>query len=121
MSSIITKIKATFLLDVEAKPKGRDSGHYAIKIFVENPPEDAYAVTYRLHETYYDPVREVYNREDGFAEVLTSYGDYEIQARIRTKSFPIELNRSLYDALEESHRNDRDASIVKALNDIHDN
>jgi len=82
------------------------------------PPHDAYAVTYRLHPTYYDPIRESITRADGFAEEITSYGNYVITARIRTKSFAVELRRSLYDALHDTHGNDTEPSIIDALKDI---
>jgi len=114
-------LKAKFILDAQGKPKGRASGDYQIKLFVENVPSDAYAVTYRLDESYYDPAREAINRVDDFAEEITSYGNYLIIARIRAKSSPKEIRRSLYDALMDFHRGNDDPSIMKALKDIAEN
>ena len=114
-------IRASFLLDDAGKPRGRSSGNYEIKISIDGYPRDAYAVTYRLDDTYYDPVREVHTIDDGFAETVTSYGNYPITARIRTTSYPVRLRRTLYDALKETHENDDEPSILRALKDIRDN
>jgi len=117
-------IHAKFILDDNDKPRVRGAGQYGIELFVKNAPSDAYAVTYRLHPTYYDPVREARERdqpvdkERAFVEEITSYGNFDVLARVRTRSFPVTLQRSLYDALVESHGNSPDPAIKQALDDI---
>jgi hypothetical protein len=118
MSEAKSNLKASFVLDSNGKPIGRSTGNYEIKVSVDNAPEDAYATTYRLHDSYYDPIREAYSKEDGFTQDITSYGDYIITARIRTKSSPIEIKESLYNALLKTHGNDTDPVILKALDEI---
>ena len=114
-------IKAELVLDADGKPVGRSSGHYRIRIHVEGAPEDAYKATYQLHSTYYDPVREARDRESGFSEELTSYGDFVLQARVRTRSRSLGTARALADALDESHGASSDADVRKALSDIRRN
>jgi hypothetical protein len=116
-----TTIKAELVLDPEGKPKGRTSGNYSIRLHVEGTPADAYKVTYQLHPSYYDPVREVRDLESGFSEELTSYGDYVIQARVRTKDCTLATTRRLSDALREAHVASTDADVKKALLDIEQN
>lgn len=114
----LPEIKAEFILDKDGKPKGRSSGHYAIRLHVEEYPEDAHKVTYQLDPTYYDPLREVRDRSSQFSEELTSYGDYVVQAKIRTKDHSIVTTRHLYEALREAHGESLDPVIQKALSDI---
>jgi len=114
-------LKAAFVLDAQGKPGGRTAGNYKIKLSIDGCPSDAYAVTYRLDPTYYDPVREALNQADRFSEEITSYGNYVITAKIRTKSYPLEIRRSLYDALMETYRDASEPSVIAALTDIKDN
>jgi len=114
-------LKAAFVLDAQGRPGGRSSGHYKIRLFIDKAPVDAYAVTYRLDPTYYDPVREALNQSDSFAEEISSYGNYVITAKIRTKSFPREIRRSLYDALMETHKDTSEPTVLSALSDIKEN
>lgn len=114
-------IKAEFLLDDKGKPKVRASRHYEIKVYVQDTPSDTHKVTYYLDPTYFDPVREARDGASQFAEELTSYGDYIVQAKIRTSDHSILAKRSLFEALHETYGNAPDPSIQKALDDIRDN
>jgi len=114
-------IKATFILDDKGRPKEVTAGNYAIRIHVENFPEDTHRVTYQLHPTYYDPLRDVRERSTSFSEDLTSYGDYVIQAQVRTKDHSIVSTRRLADALRETHGESDDPMVKKALEDIEKN
>jgi hypothetical protein len=114
-------IKATFTLDQEGRPVVVERGdlkHYQIKLRVENVPEDTYAVTYLLDESYYDPVREARDRDTGFAEDLMSYGDYTVQAKVRSREGVAAVAIPLSAALEAGHGKDSSAEIASALNDI---
>jgi hypothetical protein len=117
-------IRATFKLDEKGEPEFIQQGnfkHYRISLQVENPPQDTYAVTYILHETYYDPVLESRDRKSGFAEELTSYGDYTLQAKIRTRDRVETLAIPLSAALERAYADNRTSQIEAALRDIRGN
>src|SRR5687767_11702153 len=122
MSSISPKFKITafFLLDELGRPlifieQADDHRHYWIKLSVKDIPEDTYSVTYHLDPTYVESSFEVTNKSDNFAVNITSYGDYEITAKLRTKSYVYETRRGLYDALKESHVNSENSDVTKAL------
>ena len=79
---------AEFITDDKGEPEfhpGSSYMHYKIRLKVKGAPKDAYAVTYGLHETYYEPVRESRDRSEDFPEDITSYGDYAVRATIRSK------------------------------------
>jgi hypothetical protein len=117
-------IKATFRLDTQGKPlriQQGDQKHYEIRLHVEGAPEDTYAVTYLLHETYYEPVRESVNAVQNFAEDLTSYGDYTVQAKLRTKQGIVTIASPLSQALAEGHQGQCTPAIEAALKDISSN
>lgn len=118
------RIVARFLLDTKGLPevvKRPDVNHYRIKIFIEAPPADTYAVTYQLHESYYDPVRESRDATTGFAEETTSYGDFTIQAQVRTRSRVEVTAAELSTALAFGHKDDMSADISRALEEIRAN
>jgi hypothetical protein len=111
-------IKAEFVLDKDGKPIISGDRHYAIKLSTKEVPDDTYAVTYFLHDSYYDPVRESQEKKTDFAEDLTSFGDYEIKAKIRAKNSSVLISRQLSDALKETHGSSNDPDIKKALQKI---
>ncbi|MBZ5614667.1 MAG: hypothetical protein LAO23_11710 [Acidobacteriia bacterium] len=114
-------IKAVFELDEKGQPafvEGTDHRHYRIRLHVENVPEDTYAVTYLLHETYYNPVRESRDRTVGFTEDLTSYGDYTVQAKIRSREGIIAVATQLSAALAAGHAGYVSPEIESALKEI---
>jgi hypothetical protein len=117
-------IKATFELDEKGLPAFIERGdrkHYRIRLHVENVPDDTYAVTYKLHETYYDPVRESRDRAAGFTEDLTSYGDFTVQAKIRSKEGVATVATPLSAALEAGHGAQLPPEIESALRVIRSN
>ncbi len=116
-------IKATFDLDESGNPVLVESGklkHYRIRLQMEGVPEDTYAVTYVLDDSYYEPIRE--SRKAGqFFEKLTSYGDYTVQAKIRTKAGVLNVATPLSKALSAGHEQQITPAIEAALSDIKDN
>ncbi|MBU8975850.1 hypothetical protein JI752_006810 [Lysobacter sp. MMG2] len=114
-------IKASFVLDADGKPRGRSTGNYEILLQVDGAPEDAYRVVYELDDSYYDPRREATDPSTLFSEELTSYGDYVIQARVRTTDHTVLAKRSLFEALKEAHAGNNHPAILKALHDIQQN
>jgi hypothetical protein len=118
------KLAARFVLDEEGRPKltaGGDLKHYWIDLYVEDAPEDTYAVNYQLHESYYDPLRESREPSARFVERLTAYGDYTVQARLRTKTCVEPVCAELSEALARGHRGEASPIIAKALDDIRKN
>ncbi len=111
---------AHFELDAEGKPQAieRDGmKHYQIVLKMAGAPADAYAVNYKLHETYYDPERE--SRDpDGFTERITSYGDYPVQVQLRTRKNVATLAVPLSRALQRGHQGESSAAIMEAIADI---
>jgi hypothetical protein len=120
MSEQRPAIQAHFVLDKD-KPSEEAPGHYAIRLSIKGAPADTYAVTYGLHSSYYDPIREAINPAADFSEKITSYGNFEVTAKLRTKSGPSRLRRSLYDALQESHGEDKNEDVQRALRSIRAN
>lgn len=116
-------IKATFRLDERGRPAFFLKNHknYNIRLQVENAPDDTYAVTYTLHESYYEPVRESRDRANQFAEDLTSYGDYTVQAKVRSKQGVTTIATALSDALKRGHASALSPEIESALKDIREN
>jgi hypothetical protein len=115
------KLIANFVLDSAGKPKSVERNgikHYFLRLGVEDLPEDAYAVTYKLDESYYDPIRESRERADSFAEELTSYGDYVVQAKVRSKQGVEPIAENLSRALEIGHAGNRTPEIEAALEEI---
>jgi hypothetical protein len=114
-------IKATFQLDEKGQPvfvRQADLKHYRIRLHVENVPDDTYAVTYLLDESYHNPVREARDGEGGFSEDLTSYGDYTVQAKIRSREGILTVAAPLSAALEAGQAMDASPEIVSALQEI---
>jgi hypothetical protein len=117
----MAELKARFIMNEVGKPKYISSDnvrHYAIELFVEGAPKDAIGVTYQLHETYFDPLREAHDASHDFLVEITSYGDYDIVATLRTKPYSTRIKNSLYDALKGTYGETTDQYILMALNDI---
>lgn len=125
MSSDQPTICAEFQLDETGNPEflTKRYKHYYIKLFIKNSPKNAYLVTYELHESYPDPVREVFGRQDtsgtdNFELRTTSYGDYLIKASVRTKDYVSLLSKMVSEALQESYGDIKNQAIRDALEDI---
>jgi hypothetical protein len=115
------EIMATFDLDPSGEPEALAQGdlkHYRIRLQVKGAPEDTYAVTYLLDESYYDSVRESLAKDQSFEERLTSYGDYTVQAKIRTKHGTLLAARPLSAALEAGHKGTESSAVQKALSSL---
>ncbi len=115
------EIKAMFELDDQGEPVVIERGnnkHYKINLSLEDYPEDTYAVTYTLDDSYYEPVREVRQKENKFKESLTSYGDYIVQAKVRTREGVINTSVPLSSALAKGHEIGLSPKIETALLEI---
>ena len=78
-------------------------------------------MTYRLHETYYNPIREVHRGTPGFAESTTSFGDYDVLAEVRGRGGLNTAATSLSRALRETYGPNPGAEIATAIKDIEAN
>jgi hypothetical protein len=117
-------IRATFKLNEKGEPdvvEQNDLKHYWIRLQMENLPEDTYAVTYLLDETYYDPVHESRDQASYFPTELTSYGDYTLQAKVRTRERVETVATPLSVALKRSYLDNPTPQIEAALRDIREN
>jgi hypothetical protein len=117
-------ITARFSLDSDGRPEVLESGglkHYHITLGIDGAPDDTYAVTYQLHETYYNPSRESRRRSEGFTQDITSFGNFTIQARIRTSTHVETVAADLYQALRRSHNDASRPEVAEALENIHAN
>ena len=105
------KIAAKFVLDSEGHPvvvkasAESELKHYKIELFLVDPPSSAESVTYELHSSYYDPVREVVrsSENDPFVEPITSYGDYTIRSLASGSTAPLDQT-TLSGALRRGHQ-----------------
>lgn len=113
------EIVAQFLLDQSGSPKSPEKGFYVVQLSLAGADPATYAVTYHLHPTFYDPVREIRDAPS-FKERIITYGDFLIRARVRSRGQNVILERSLSAALKESHKDPNDA-VKKALDDIRSN
>jgi hypothetical protein len=113
-------IAARFDLDDSGLPVETD-GVYDITLSILAAPADTYAVTYTLHESYFDPVRESRKRKSDFATHITSYGDFTLLAELRTERRTIALSADLSTALRRGHTGELTAAVRAALAEIRDN
>jgi hypothetical protein len=115
------KLTATFELDDDGEPKKimqGDLSHYIINVGVDDPPPDTYAVTYKLHPSYYDPIREVRSKDNQFEENLTSYGDFQVQADLRTGKRVEAVAANLSEALQRGYEGKTTPQIAAAISAI---
>lgn len=118
------ELVAHFVLDGRNRPQMEEAGktkHYSIVLSVSNAPSDTYAVNYGLHETYYDPNRESRDSKSGFAQEITSYGDFVVQVKLRTKGRVQTLAARLAQALRRGHGPTASAAIDAAIEAIEAN
>ncbi len=112
-------IIARFVLDAKGMPQwDKDGDGYWIRLSLRDAPPDTYAVTYQLHESYYDPIREVSHKRKEFSEDITSYGDYTVIARVRRKSRTDAVSRLLSRALSDGHLRDLTRPVEQAIGEL---
>jgi len=116
------KLVARFLPDEAGRPKVVKSDgtkHFTIELLVKDAPKDAFGVTYTLHDSYYDPVREVLGEAaSGFPEEVTSYGDYRVRARVRSSDGSFPVSAKLSEALRAFYGEELPPEIADAIQTI---
>lgn len=77
--------------------------HYKLVLEVQNAPDDAYAATFELDSTYYDPVRSVTPDTEGKLQLrTTSYGNYPLRVSLTTKRGGVAITDSVVRALQRA-------------------
>ena len=122
-STIPPEVVARFETDEAGNPRFIESDekkHYRLMFEVENVPPDVYAATFELHPTYYDPVRTVRPDAEGRVRLeTTSFGDYDLKVRLRTKEGEIQVVDSLVRALKRARSGmPPNAAIDQAISEI---
>lgn len=118
------RLVAEFVLDAEGKPRFSETGdarHYQIMLKLLGAPTEVQSVTYKLHESYWDPLREVFrDKRPDFSEPITSFGDYRVVASVSgSKQAGLRVEGRLADLLADSVPPAADkAAVEKALKDL---
>jgi hypothetical protein len=102
------RLVAAFETDEEGSPAFLESDgrrNYKIALEVENAPEDAYAATFELDSSYFDPRRTLQPDSDGkFRLQTTSNHNFDVTVRLRTKRGELPMINNLASALQESQK-----------------
>jgi hypothetical protein len=119
------KLLAEFQLD-ENKPIAihiAGQTHFRIRLFLKDVPSGVNSVTYQLHHSYPNAIREVPVGVPNFSELISSYGDYNITVILRdTSSSTLSLiSTPLSSALEENYKDTPSAEIRAAIEKIKQN
>src|SRR5262245_52717067 len=112
------KIVAEFITDSRGKPQyfeGSSRKHYRIRLSLRGAPSDVSRVTYKLDESYRQPLREVPIGVPNFQEEITSFGDYTVTAMLRRRAGTDLVTNSLTAALNETYRDNPTPSVREAI------
>jgi hypothetical protein len=115
------KILAEFITDSKGQPQylnGKARKHYRIRLFLKDAPADVSRVTYKLDESYRQPVREVPVGVPDFGEEITSFGDHTVTAMLRRRTGTDLVTNSLSAALEETYRGNAPPSVREAIDGL---
>jgi len=115
------KITASFILDgLRPQTVERKYVHYRITLNVVDCPPSTFAVTYELHPSFPNSIREVRatEGEEGFPLRIATYGDFEVRAEIRTLERTYRISRFLSKALRESYDRSTSTEIQNAMQQI---
>lgn len=121
MSEQNLRLLAKFELDENGEPAtymGKKYKHYRIILFLENVPPNIYSVTYQLHESYKNRVREIPIGIPNFQERIGSYGDYTITVTMQGVSDAQAFATKLSDALKRNYSNETNEKIIRAIEEI---
>lgn len=112
-------IDVSFRLNGRGKPE-KVGDEYKMKVQLQNAPQGAVAVKYRLHDKSFDsPVWCKKNLDEKFLTKIQSYGDVLISAKIYLSSgSKLTIESTLYEALSRTHGGSKDERIERALRDI---
>jgi YEATS family len=116
-------VTASFVLDAQQHLQTIQQQkyvHYRIKLNILDYPPSTYAVTYRLHQSYRNPIREIRSPgvTEGFPLNITTYGDFDVRAEIRTSERSYRISRRISEALRATYSQARSPEIEKAIEQI---
>jgi hypothetical protein len=112
------RIVAQFITDARGTPQYVEGGarkHYRIRLSLRDTPSDVSRVTYKLDESYRQPVREVPIGVPDFQEEITSFSDYTVMAMLRRRAGTDLVTNSLSSALSEGYRDNLTPSVREAI------
>ena len=118
------KIRAQFILDSADHPEFTQTGsrkHYRVKLELLTENAQVRMVVYKLHPSYYDPLRESTDRTNHFAVEITTYGDYDFTVEVIVGTEVARQMLKLSALLEEFHQPVQNEAIQQALEDIRSN
>src|SRR3972149_5832917 len=102
------KAIARFKLDPSGQPvfvEGEGgTKHYVFDLSLPPVTPEVSIVTYRLHPTYYDPVRESEDPVTHFQEQITSFGDYRLNIEAAVGGRLLAERVNLSERLREGRR-----------------
>jgi hypothetical protein len=100
------KLSVRLAGDTDGKPSVVERGgrhHYKVVFEVDDAPPDAYAATFELDPSYYDPLRTLKPDSDGkFRLETTAYGNYPVVVRLHRKGGDVTLKANVAQALRTS-------------------
>jgi len=115
------QLHVEFVLDESGKPIQVDDNVYRIQLSVEGAPPETGSVVYQLDPTYYRPVREKRRTpvDTRFVEETTTYGDYDLIARVRLPGRVQTLAVPISGALRETYKDQlANPAIATAIESI---
>jgi hypothetical protein len=113
----VPRLLAEFTVDRKNRPLC-DEGHYDIRLYVKDTPSGTRSVTYRLDQSFLQRNLTVEEGVPDFEEFITSYGDFEVEVVIGTRSSKKKISRWLSSALEEHYGNAANREVLKAIDRI---
>lgn len=123
-------VKARFVLNDQQQPQYFQSANgrknYSIQLSIEGASSETAAVTYKLDNSYLDPVRTTTDASQGFAQQIKSYGDYPIIVEAQVGSRVVAQRIMLSELLRSNHEDSvengvPDETFQQALRDIENN
>jgi hypothetical protein len=124
LSTMPPEVAARFETDQAGNPlfieDDKKRRYYRITVEIENIPREVYAATFELHETYYDPITTLTPDSEGRIRLTTtSFGDYTMKVRLRSKEGEIQIIDTLSRALERGRLGmSPDVRVDQALAEI---
>jgi hypothetical protein len=100
------------------RPSRKAELHYIVILQIERAPGALASVTYKLDDTFIEPVREV-DQPPRFLEEVWTYGDFDITATLHwSNGREARIARPLVEMLRDGHRADMRPAIANAIENL---
>jgi hypothetical protein len=100
------------------RPSRKAELHYIVILQIERAPGALASVTYKLDDTFIEPVREV-DQPPRFLEEVWTYGDFDIIATLHwSNGREARIARPLVEMLRDGHRADMRPAIEAAIENL---